>query len=157
MKPSQSNLGPALRRAWVGYQRGLDEAMARAGFSERQFPDGRVLRMCRTKPTSIAEIGRELGISRQGAHKIVTSLHDRHYVRLRVSPTNRSEKVVELTPRAHEYLEAHRRAARAVERRLRKEIGDDAYATLLSALDGIGSTDEPRLRDYLRTRTMREL
>jgi DNA-binding MarR family transcriptional regulator len=156
MKPSQSNLGPALRRAWIGYQRGLDDAMARAGFSERQFPDGRVLRMCRAKPTSISEIGRELGISRQGAHKIVMSLQARHYIRLRVSPANRSEKIVELTPRAQEYLAAHRKAARAVERRLRNEIGEDAYATLVSVLDAIGSGDEPRLRDYLLTRVARE-
>ena len=156
MKPSQSNLGPALRRAWVGYQRRLDAAMARAGFTDRQFPDGRVLRVCRTEPTTISQIGRELGISRQGAHKVVASLRDRRYVKLRVSTTNRSEKIVELTPRAHEYLAAQQKAARAIERQLRREVGDDAYASLMAVLDTIGAEDQPRLREYLRTRALRE-
>ena len=32
---------PRLRRAWLGYQLRLDQAMAEAGFGERGFPDGR--------------------------------------------------------------------------------------------------------------------
>jgi DNA-binding MarR family transcriptional regulator len=150
------NLGPSLRRAWVGYQRRLDAALAAAGFSDRQFPDGRVLRMCRKNPTSISQIGRELGITRQGAHKIVASLRDRRYVRLRTSPTNRSEKIVETTARADEYLATHRKAVRAIERQLRAEIGDDAYLALTNLLRALGDDDEPRLRDYLRTKALRE-
>ena len=150
------NLGPALRRAWVGYQRRLDEAIATAGFTDRQFPDGRILRKCRRSPTSISQIGRELGITRQGAHKIVASLRERHYVRVRTSRTNRSEKIVELTPRAHDYLTAHRKAARAIERQLRSEIGAEAYAALTGLLDVLGGEDEPRMRDYLRTKALRE-
>src|SRR5882672_11311090 len=73
-------LGPALRRAWLGYQRRLDEAMAAAGFDERRFPDGRVLRMCSGPAgATTSQIGRELGITRQGAGKIVGSLRDRGY------------------------------------------------------------------------------
>jgi DNA-binding MarR family transcriptional regulator len=146
-----------LRRAWVGYQRRLDGAMVRAGFHDRQFPDGRVLRLCRENPTSISQIGRELGVSRQAAQKAVASLRDRRYVRLRVSGTNRSEKLVELTPRAHEYLAAQTRAARAVERQLRREFGDDAYAAFVELLDALGGDEQPRLRDYLRTAGVREL
>ena len=47
--------------------------MAAAGFGERRFPDGRVLRLCSTPPGStISAIGREIGITRQGAAKVVT-------------------------------------------------------------------------------------
>src|SRR5665213_3303772 len=74
-------LGPALRRAWVGYQLRLDEAMADAGFGERRFPDGRVLRLCSTPiGATISAIGREIGITRQGATKVVTHLVERGYV-----------------------------------------------------------------------------
>ncbi len=156
MKPSQSHLGTALRRAWVGYQRRLDATMARAGFTDRRFPDGRVLRLCRANPTSISQIGRELGMSRQRAQKIVASLRERHYVRLRASTTNRSEKIVELTPRAHEYLAAHDKAARAVERQIRKEVGADAYAAIIELLDHLGGDNQPRMRDYINARTHRE-
>jgi hypothetical protein len=63
---------PALRQAWVGYQRRLDEQMATAGFEDRGFPDGLVLRICsRTPGVTISQIGRELGITRQGAAKVV--------------------------------------------------------------------------------------
>jgi DNA-binding MarR family transcriptional regulator len=141
-----------LRRAWIGYQRRLDTAMAAGGFTERQFPDGRVLRMCRKTPTSISQIGRELGITRQGAHKIVSSLRDRDYVTLHPSPTNRSEKLVELTPRAHEYLTAHRNAAKKIERQLHTDIGDDAFAALTRLLDALGGDDQPRLADYVGTK-----
>ena len=64
----QGGLGPALRRAWVGYQVRVDEEMDRTGFSDRRFPDGRVLRLCSDQAgTTISGIGRELDITRQGA------------------------------------------------------------------------------------------
>src|ERR1039458_6918508 len=51
--PSTSlGLGAALRRAWLGYQLRLDRAMAEAGFGERKFPDGRVLRLCSSEAGS---------------------------------------------------------------------------------------------------------
>src|ERR1039458_2291101 len=88
-------LGGALRRAWIGYQRRLDEELAAAGFDDRGFPDGRVLRMCSgPAETTIAQIGRELGITRQGASKNVASLRDRGYVTLSASATDGREKTV---------------------------------------------------------------
>jgi biotin operon repressor len=94
-------LGAALRIAWVGYQRRPDGAMADAGFADRRFPDGRVLPMCRDSPeTTISQIGRQLGITRQGASKAVASLRNRGYVTVSASPTSGREKVVNLTPRA---------------------------------------------------------
>jgi len=147
----QVGLGGALRRAWVGYQRRLDEALAAAGFADRGFPDGRVLRICsRSAETTISQIGRELGITRQGASKIVASLHDRRYVTLRASPTDGREKIVELTSRATAYLAAHRKAARGIERRLRAEVGEEAFDGLCLLLDALGGDEQPRLSEYLR-------
>jgi DNA-binding MarR family transcriptional regulator len=153
MNPSQSGrpaLGPALRRAWDGYQRRLDEAMAAAGFGDRGFPDGRVLRVCRAGETTISRVGRELGITRQGASKIVASLVDRRYVVLKPSADDAREKIVTLTPRAVEYLDAQRTAARRIEREIRRQVGDDAFNSLWETLEVIGGTEQPRMRDYLR-------
>ena len=150
-------LGPGLRRAWVGYQRRVDDAMAAAGFGDRVFPDGRVLRMCsRSDEITISHIGRELGITRQGASKIVGGLRDRGYVTVTPSPTNGREKVVATTPRALEYLDAQRKAARAIERRVRAELGPEAFTALQRLIDVLGGGDEPRLRDYLRVMGVRE-
>jgi DNA-binding MarR family transcriptional regulator len=150
-------LGATLRRAWVGYQRRLDEEMAAAGFPDRGFPDGRVLRLCaEPTETTVSQIGRELAITRQGASKIVAALRDRRYVMLSPSATDRREKIVTLTPRAIDYLSAQRRAARAIERRLRNELGGDAFEVLYRLLEVLGGDEEVRLRDYLRKMRLEE-
>jgi DNA-binding MarR family transcriptional regulator len=117
-------LGPALRRAWIGYQVRLDRAMADAGFGERRFPDGRVLRLCSGQSGStISAIGRELGITRQGASKVVGHLRDRGYVVVADSATSGREKSVTLTAIGNDYLQAQRAAARAIENELAATLG----------------------------------
>jgi DNA-binding MarR family transcriptional regulator len=144
-------LGGSLRRAWVGYRRRLDEELVAAGFGDRGFPDGRIMRICSdsAEPT-ISDIGRDLGITRQGASKAVASLCDRGYVTLRASATDGREKIVTLSPRAIDYLAARRRAARGIERELRAEIGAEGFESLYLLLNALGSDEPPRLGDYLR-------
>ncbi len=150
----QESLGAALRRAWVGYRRRLDEEMAAGGFSDSRFPDGRVLRICTASAeVTISEIGRELGITRQGASKIVASLRDRDYVTLSASATDRREKIVKPTPRALDFLAAQRKAARRIERELRAELGPAGFDGLYLLLGALGGDEQPRMRDYLSQAT----
>jgi DNA-binding MarR family transcriptional regulator len=145
-------LGPALRRAWIGYQRRVDAAMADAGFDDRRFPEVRILRLCpRGADMTIAQISRELGITRQGAAKIVAELRDRGYVDVTPSPTDGREKIVTVTAKADAFLDAQQRAARRIEAQLSKEMGADAVDSLYRLLDALGDEDEPRLRTYLRS------
>jgi DNA-binding MarR family transcriptional regulator len=151
-------LGPALRKAWVAYQRRIDEAMAAAGFTDRHFPDGRVLRLCRDHAgTTISEIGRALGITRQAAAKVVGGLRDRGYVAVEPSPDSGREKTVALTSRALEYLAVHRDATRAIDRQLRRHLGADGVASLAILLQALGASTDDRLRDYLREKGIRDL
>jgi DNA-binding MarR family transcriptional regulator len=144
-------LAAALRRAWIGYQQRLDQEMATAGFSDRSLPDGRVLRLCaESDQVTASQIGRELGITRQGAGKIVAALQDRGYVTVAMSSSDAREKVLRLTSTAREYLAAQRAARRRIERDLRRQVGDHAYETMTLALDALGREDQPRMRDYLR-------
>lgn len=154
MTAPRPGLGAALRRAWVGYRSRLDEELAAGGFDDHWLPDGRVLRICTTAPegVTISDVGRALGISRQAASKLVAGLRDRRYVELGPSPADAREKLVRLAPRAHGYLAAQRRAARAIERRLSEELGAEAYDSLFRLLDVLGA-DQPRMRDYLRRRS----
>jgi DNA-binding MarR family transcriptional regulator len=129
----------------------MDREMAAAGFADRGFPDGRVLRSCsRADDVTISEIGRELGITRQGAGKIVASLRDRGYVTVEASVTSGREKTVKLTKRATDYLAAQRKAARRIERELESEIGAEALDALIRHLDALGGDEQPRMLDYLR-------
>lgn len=140
-----------MRRASIGYQRRLDEAMAVAGFHDRQVPDGRVLRLCsRPDGATISEIGRQLGITRQGAGKVVTNLRDRGYVAVTASSTSGREKDVTLTERSVRYLAAQRKAARDIERQLHVELGQEGVTSLDRLLEVLGGDEEVRMSDYLR-------
>jgi DNA-binding MarR family transcriptional regulator len=150
--PSTSlGLGAALRCAWLGYQLQLDRAMAEAGFGERTFPDGRVLRVCSAEAGStISAIGRELGITRQGASKVVVHLRDRGYVAVADSTTSKRERSVMLTQRGIDYLAHQRAAARAIEDELRAELGEAALSALGALLDALDAGEGLCLRAYLR-------
>ncbi len=124
--------------------------MAEAGFDDRKFPDGRVLRACSGQAGStISAIGRELGITRQGASKVVAHLRDRGYVAVADSATSKREKSVVLSPRGVDYLAHQRVAVRAIEDELRSELGEAAYSALGSLLDALDVGEELRLREYL--------
>ena len=149
-----AGLGGSLLRAWLGYRRRLDAQLAAAGFDDRRLPDGRVLRICaRSAVTTISQIGRELEITRQGAGKIVASLRERGYVTVAASPTDGREKIVNITSRAKEYLAAHRKAARHIERQLHDELGPDGFQSLYRLLAALGADDLPHASDYLRLTT----
>jgi DNA-binding MarR family transcriptional regulator len=149
--PISLGLGAALRRAWLGYQLRMDRAMSEAGFGERRFPDGRALRVCSGEAGStISGIGRELGITRQGAGKVVAHLRDRGYVAVADSMTSKREKSVVLTPRGIDYLELQRLAARSIEDELRAELGVAAFSALRALLDALDPGEDVRLRAYLR-------
>jgi DNA-binding MarR family transcriptional regulator len=148
--PPAGPLGPSLRRAWVGYQIALDAEMAAAGFAERRFPDGRVLRLCNNgADVTISDIGRSIGISRQAASKIVAGLHERDYVAVSASGSDGREKVVTLTQLARDYLSAQRVAARRIEQRLRAEIGADALQALDRLVAALSPSPDVRMRDYI--------
>ena len=145
-------LGASLRRAWIGYRRLLEAELAGAGFTAG-FPDARVMRICSRQPdATIAEIGRELGISRQGAAKLVAGLRERGYLTLHPSPTSGREKLLVLTPRAMDYLRAQRRATRRIESRLARELGPESFAALHRLLEALGGDDQPGLLQYLGDR-----
>lgn len=147
---SSVGLGPALRRAWLGYQLRLDAAMADAGFGERRYPDGRVLRLCSGQTGStISAIGRELGITRQGASKVVWHLRDHGYVAVADSATSRREKSVILTSRGIDYLRVQQAAARAIERELTAALGEEAFPALFTLLGALDPGEQARVRTYL--------
>jgi DNA-binding MarR family transcriptional regulator len=146
---ARPELGGALHRAWMGYQHRLDQEMAAAGF-DRRPPGGRVLRLCADpEGVTISWIGRELGITRQGAAEIVNSLVTRDYLEISSWQTTGREKAVRLTARAHGYLTAHRAAARRIEDDLRAALGPEAFDSLGLLLDPLGTDGDERVIDYL--------
>jgi DNA-binding MarR family transcriptional regulator len=146
-RPGQDALGLALRRAQAGYRRQVNEELAAAGFGQRRFPDARVLVMCAVPgEATISDIGRGLGITRQGASKIVAGLKDRGYLEVSPSAADGREKILTLTPRAVQYLQAIRSAAGIIEARLLHEIGPGALEQFFQTLDLVAE-EEPVLAE----------
>jgi DNA-binding MarR family transcriptional regulator len=140
----RSGLGSALFGAWLGYRRRMDEELAALGFAGRRFPDMFVLRMCSgAGETTISQIGRGLGITRQGASKIVTGLGVRGYVTVTPSPTSGREKVVRPTSQGAAYLDAVQEAQRIVDGRLRADIGSEELGQFYRVLEHLGGGERP--------------
>ncbi len=128
--------------------------MADAGFGDRRLPDGRVLRVCLDPAGSaISAIGRELGISRQGAGRVVAHLRERGYVTAVDSPTSDREKSVKVTVRGTECLRAQQRVTRAIDDQFRVELGPVGFSGLLALLDALDQGEQVRMRTYLQTST----
>jgi DNA-binding MarR family transcriptional regulator len=136
LRPGQHALGVAIRRAQAGYRRRVNEELAAAGFDQRRFPDGRVLVMCAAPgETTISDVGRGLGITRQGASKIVSSLRERGYLEVTPSPADGREKILTVTPKAADFLRAIRTAAGVIEARLLREVGSGTLEEFFRVLD----------------------
>jgi DNA-binding MarR family transcriptional regulator len=134
--PGQAALARALRSAITGYWRLVGTELAAAGFADRRFPEGRVLVMCAAPgDITISDVGRRLGITRQGAGKIVARLREDGYLNVSASATDGREKVLSLTPRAKRFLATLQEAGRSVEAKLRAQIGADGLDQLFRTLD----------------------
>ena len=137
--PGPVRLVPLLLSALSACGRRVDAEMAAAGIADREFPETPVIRMCSApEGITITEISKRLGITRQGASKIVGRLRERGYLLVTPSPTSGREKTVTLTTRAQEYLVQQRRASEAVEAQLRAQLGDEAFEQLTETLGQLG-------------------
>jgi DNA-binding MarR family transcriptional regulator len=120
-----------------------------------------VLRICAGPgETTISDIGRGLGITRQGASKIIAGMKDRGYVTVTPSEADGREKIITLTPRAVEFLTALHRASAAIEERVRQELGPEGTEQFVRSLNVLAAGEaepaEPRT-DSPAIRTLRWL
>jgi DNA-binding MarR family transcriptional regulator len=135
----QTDLGTALRMAWWSYVRRVDIEMEAAGFPERSNSMNYVFALyAQPVPVTISEMGRLFAISRQAASKVVAELRQRGYVQATTSPTDQREKVVELTPKAMEFVTARLRAAGELDRAISERAGAGGLEGLLKALAAVG-------------------
>jgi len=144
-------LGPALGQAWIGWQRRLDKELTDAGFADRSFPDVHVLNMCRRVPDmTAAKLGRELGITRQGAGKILAGLGERGYISFEPSPNDARQKIVVITERGAGFLAARRAAVRRIQEQVADALGPETLDSAYALLELLGDESGQRLVEYLR-------
>jgi DNA-binding MarR family transcriptional regulator len=142
----------------LAYQRFVDELrahLAEAGFSGVGGSFGYVLRALDRQALTTSQLASRLGITSQGAAKIVDDMVAGGYVERRPDPGDGRQKQLFLSPRGEAVLAAARRFHRSFEQDLAAELGPRRTGTLRAALSSIVER-EPGAVDR-RTRLLRPL
>lgn len=127
----------------------LRAALAAKGFTDQGRSDGYVLRALGAAPLTVSELAERLAISKQGAGQLVDDMERRGHVERRPDPRDGRARLLHLSERGTAALAAARRFHAQYERRLVREHGADAVATLravLTAMAGADQAADPRFR-----------
>jgi DNA-binding MarR family transcriptional regulator len=108
--------------------------LAAAGHPRLRGSHGYVFQHLVQGPMRITDLARKLGMTLQGASKVVLELEQLGYVGRRVDPDDRRNRIVELTAHGWAGIEAGRAARAAVTADLRAVLGEPAAADLVDAL-----------------------
>jgi DNA-binding MarR family transcriptional regulator len=144
----QRDFGIVLGLAYTRFVNELHAHLASEGFSDLGRSYGYVFRTLYDGPVTVTAIARGLGITIQGASKLIQEMVERGYVLREADPSDARAKQLTLGPRGESALRAARRFHRTFERRLAREIGAERAALLrelLTTLAGAETTTAPRL------------
>jgi DNA-binding MarR family transcriptional regulator len=104
--------------------------IAEAGYTDLRPAHGYVFQHLIAGPVRVTDLARLLGMTAQGASKLVVDLERRGYVARRVDPDDQRVRWVELTPRGWAGIEAGRAARAAVTAEWCAAMGDAADAVM---------------------------
>jgi DNA-binding MarR family transcriptional regulator len=108
--------------------------IATEGFGDLRPAHGYVFQHLVPGTVTISELARKLGMTAQGASKLVIELERFGYVARQTDPADRRSHTVSLTERGWAAIEAGRAARTAITAQLRETIGDDAADVLVHSL-----------------------
>ena len=91
------------RQRWIGV---MAQRLEARGFPEYRRSDPLVMRSLRGGEVPLGSLGAALGVSRQAARKVVNGLVERNYARVTTSRVDSRRRMVALTSRGRDYLEA---------------------------------------------------
>jgi len=111
------------------------------GFEDYRRSDPLVLRSLRSGEVPLGSLTATLGLTRQGARKVVSGLVERGYARVSTSTVDTRRRMVELTPRGREYLAVVVATLRALNDEVVNGVDaaqlDAAYAVLEFVKDNV--------------------
>jgi DNA-binding MarR family transcriptional regulator len=114
------------RERWI---RAMAQRLDALGFRDYRRSDPLVMRSLRGGEVPLGNLTATLGLTRQGARKVVSGLVERDYARVIASTIDSRRRIVQLTPRGRDYL----RAVVATLRALNDEVVANVDAERLSA------------------------
>jgi len=115
----------------------LRAELASSGFDDLGGAYGYVFRALSQEPLHLNELAERLGMTAQGASKIVSEMEARKYVERRPDPEDGRAKRLRLTARGRAALGFARKFHAQYERRLSAEVGERQVATLRRVLESM--------------------
>jgi DNA-binding MarR family transcriptional regulator len=133
------DFGIILGLAYQGFVAHLHAHLAEHGFTEIAPTVGYVLRAIAEEPMNQRQLSRRLGITDQGAMKIIDDMERRRFVVRVADPEDARARRLELGPRGKELLRIARRFHQRFEHKLAAELGESA-ATARRVLEHIAAS-----------------
>lgn len=144
-RPPADDIGVLLTLALGAFKDALHAHLATKGYDDLGPSFGFVFRSLAERPLSLVELAARLGISSQGALKIVADMVERGYVERQDDDTDRRVRRLTLTARGRGALREARRFHASAEQRLIEAAGSARVAgarAVLEALVRWGSPEE---------------
>jgi MarR family transcriptional regulator for hemolysin len=120
------------RERWI---RAMAQRLGAQGFEDYRRSDPLVLRLLRSGEVPLGSLTGNLGLTRQGARKVVSGLVERHYARVVASTVDSRRRLVALTPRGREYLVAVVATLRALNDEVVAGVDADQLSAAYSVLE----------------------
>jgi DNA-binding MarR family transcriptional regulator len=140
------DFGILLGLAFQSFSDELRADLARRGFTDLGKSYGLVFRALADEALHLNELAHYLGITAQGASKLIDEMAERGYVERVPDPKDGRAKRLELAPRGRSVLAHARRFHRSYERQLRERLGPRLAGDVRSALEGMLGAGSTRLR-----------
>ena len=115
----------------------LGEAVERAGVDDMRTPFGYVIRVLADRDRTLTELADLLGVSKQAAIKIVDEMEARGFLTRHADPDDRRVKRLRVTDKGTNVRRAALAASHAIERELRRDLGDSDVDALRTALEAL--------------------
>jgi DNA-binding MarR family transcriptional regulator len=115
------------------------QRIAAAGFGDLRPAHGYVFQHLVPGPARISDLAAKLGMTQQGASKLVVELEELGYVSRRVDPDDHRNRFVALTPRGWAGIEAGREARAAITAEFLAVLGDRPAADLVASLQKLAA------------------
>jgi DNA-binding MarR family transcriptional regulator len=137
---SRADFGILLGLAFQTFSDELRRTLHERGFDDLGRSYGYVFRALAAGPLRLHELSTGLGMTDQGAMKIIDEMAERGYVERRPDPADGRAKLISLARRGRQALVAARRFHGAYERRLGRMLGAADVATTRRVLEALVGT-----------------
>jgi DNA-binding MarR family transcriptional regulator len=138
--PAEPDFGILLGGAYAAFTEWLRAEMGSSGFDDLGPSYGYVFRALGEGSMTLTELAAGLGMTTQGAAKIVAAMTEGGYVRSTPDPTDGRAKRLALDDRGRRALRRARALHASYQRRLLRRLGEQRVADLRAALSLVGES-----------------